>query len=220
MKTVLITGISRGIGEATARKFLDEGFKVLGTSTSGEAEINHDNLKVFKLDLSNPEEILHLSKMLETEEIKLDVLVNNAAILLDSYDSFPLKREALEQTLQVNLIGTIELTEKLIPQINSGGHIINISSGNGSMTEEQDTEKPAYHISKAAINMYTKTLSGHLKDSGITVSSLDPGWVKTDMGGVGAQRDPQDPAEEIYHLATTEGIPTGQFWHQNKIRPW
>ena len=216
MKKVLITGASRGIGKATAEKFLSEGWFVIGTSTSGKASLKHQNLKVYKLDLSNPKSIQEFIEKISKE--KIDVLINNAGIYLDS-DTFPLKRGVLQQTLDVNLIGPIELTENLIPFINSDGHIINMSSPMGSITEISGSDSPAYRISKLAINMYTRTLATELRGKGIIVSSMDPGWVKTDMGGKNAPRDPSEPAKEMFELATSKVEP-GYFWHKGKKRSW
>jgi NAD(P)-dependent dehydrogenase (short-subunit alcohol dehydrogenase family) len=144
--------------------------------------------------------------------------VNNAGIFLDS-DAFPLTRETMEKTLQVNLIGVIELTQLLLPQISPSGRIISLSSGLGSITGNPDDYKPAYRISKSAINMFTRSLAHALSGKGIAVASVDPGWVRTDMGGPSAPRDPSEPAEEIYRLAT-DPIESGFFWHRGRQREW
>jgi NAD(P)-dependent dehydrogenase (short-subunit alcohol dehydrogenase family) len=67
--------------------------------------------------------------------------------------------------------------------------------------------------------MYTRTLASRLKDRNITVSSFDPGWVKTDMGGKGALREPSEPAEELFELATSK-VESGYFWHQGRKKAW
>lgn len=218
MKTVLVTGASRGIGRAIAEKFLSEGWSVIGTSTSGKAVLKHQNLKVYKLDASDPQSVQKFVEEINNTNEKIDVLINNAGIYLDE-DIFPLKREILQQTLDVNLIGLIDLTEKLMPLVNDGGHIINMSSPMGSITELNGADAPAYRISKLAINMFTRTLADELRNRKITVSSLDPGWVKTDMGGSSAPRDPSEPAKEMFELATSK-VDSGYFWHKGKKRDW
>ena len=91
----------------------------------------------------------------------------------------------------------------------------------GSFSENMnDGYAPAYRISKAALNMYTHTRSKSLKEQNIILSSIDPGWVKTDMGGKEAQREPEEAAEDIYNLAIRDDIETGQFWRQGKKRSW
>ena len=120
----------------------------------------------------------------------------------------------------------MEFTNKLLPLMGQGSHIINIDSNYGAMsTPIDDNTSSAYRMSKAALNMYTRILAFHLKDKGIKVSSLDPGWVKTDMGyGVSSEtekpdRDPEQPAEEIYNLAVGN-VESGVFWRFGKVREW
>ncbi|OGK30424.1 hypothetical protein A3G67_01380 [Candidatus Roizmanbacteria bacterium RIFCSPLOWO2_12_FULL_40_12] len=218
MKTLVVTGASRGIGKAIAEKFLSESWYVIGTSTSGKASLKRDNFEIYKLDVSDPESIERFAKALARSKKKIDVLINNAGVYLDE-DTSPLNTKALRKTLEVNLIGLADLTERLLPHINNGAHIISMSSGAGSITDEPDAYKPAYQISKAAVNMFTRTLAEALKKRNITVSSVDPGWVRTDMGSSSAPRDPKEPAEEIFKMATSE-VNSGFFWHKNKKRAW
>lgn len=92
----------------------------------------------------------------------------------------------------------------------------------GSLTEnigDNELDYPAYRISKTALNMYTKTLASRLQKQEITVSSVHPGWVKTDMGGEDAPREPEEAANQIYKLATTPHE-TGLFWHDNDKFAW
>lgn len=216
MNTALITGVSRGIGKATAEKFLAEGWSVIGTSTTGKASIKNTKLKLYKLNLVEPKSIEQFAKRLKKE--KLDVLVNNAGIFLES-DKNEISVEGLRKTLEVNLIGLVDLTQKIFPQINDGGRIINISSALASLNDFGGHYAPAYQISKTALNMYTRTLASTTKKRNIIVASIDPGWVKTDMGGKGADREPSLPAKEIYDLATKK-IDSGFFWHKGKQRSW
>lgn len=218
MKTIVITGTSRGIGKATAQKFLDEGWHVIGTSTSGKSPLVSPNLDMFALDLADEKQILSFSAELEKRKGAIDVLINNAAIAI-SADTEHISIEVLRRTLEVNLIGLITLTETLIPLMLDRGHIINISSGLASLTEEMGTWSPAYSISKTAVNKYTKQLADVLRGRGITVSSFDPGWVRTDMGGMNAPRDPSEPAQELYELATTK-VDSGYFWKGHRKRAW
>jgi NAD(P)-dependent dehydrogenase (short-subunit alcohol dehydrogenase family) len=218
VKKVLITGVSRGIGKATAEKFLEEGWQVLGTSTSGQAPIKDGNLKLLKLELLDSRSIQSLFEEIDKAAERLDVLINNAGASYDRGAGF-ISIEILRKTLEVNLIGLIDLTQRLLPHINDGGHIINISSGSGSLTEFRGSWAPAYSISKASLNMYTRILAGQLRNRNITVSSLTPGWVRTDMGGPGAPRDPKEPAREIYDLANSK-VESGFFWSQGHKRDW
>jgi len=227
MKTALITGISKGIGKALAQRYLQEGWNVLGTSTTGAVDFADKNLKVFKLDLSSPESIKACAKAIASSGLKIDVLHNNAGVLLDDEET-RLIVDKLRLTLEVNLIGTIDFCERIIPIINKDGHIVNTSSQAGSLTREDDDSAthfphhyPAYKISKTALNMYTRTLSGRLmrEGTGIIVSSVHPGWVRTAIGGDEAPVSPEEAAEDLFKLATSRPE-TGQFWFKGNKYPW
>lgn len=226
MKTVLITGASRGIGKATAEKFLQEGWKVIGTSTSGRLSFEHENLQAMQLDLSDSESIKNAAeKILESGE-KIDVLVNNAGVALDIWDEGA-NMEKIRKTFEVNLFGLIDFTEKLLTSINEGGHIINVSSRYGSFGMPiDDNTTLGYRLSKASLNMYTRFLSFRLKEKNICVSSVHPGWVETDMGNASAaenekpDRKPEEAASDIFELATKKDLETGQFLYKGEKMEW
>jgi NAD(P)-dependent dehydrogenase (short-subunit alcohol dehydrogenase family) len=218
MKRVIITGVSRGIGKATAEKFLQEGWYVIGTSTSGTGDISNANLEMVSLDMSQAQSIQQFVSSLKQKGEKADALVNNAGVLINP-DNPVLDVNDLRKTLEVNLFGLIELTENLLPFISNGGHIVNLSSQLASLTDTSGSRSSAYKISKAAVNMYTRTLAIRLKNRNIRVSSLNPGWVKTDMGGANASRIPAAPASEIFELVTAN-VESGYFWYQGRKMNW
>jgi NAD(P)-dependent dehydrogenase (short-subunit alcohol dehydrogenase family) len=222
MKNILITGISKGIGKALAQKFLKKGFFVLGTSTTGQVDFTDENLSVYKLELSSQESISECSSEIINSGKKLDILINNAGALLDE-DETTVIVEKLRKTLEINLIGPIDHTERLLSIVNEGGHIINTSSSAGSLglpdyDSHEEGHYPSYKISKTAVNMYTKTLALRLKGK-ITVSSIHPGWVKTDMGGPEANMTTEEAAENIFKLAISHPE-SGQFWFNGEKMPW
>lgn len=220
MKNTIITGISRGIGKALAKRFLNEGFFVIGTSTSGSVDFQDKNLAVFQLDLSNQKSIKDCTNEIISLDKKIDILINNAGILVDKSED-KISINTLRKTLEINLIGTIDFTEKIIPIMNNGGHILNESSSAGSLSrnkEDDDYSYPSYRLSKTALNMYTRTLAIQLKNK-VTVSSFHPGWVKTDMGGMDADVTPEEAANHIYDLAVSK-VETGQFWFEGKKFEW
>jgi NAD(P)-dependent dehydrogenase (short-subunit alcohol dehydrogenase family) len=217
MKIVIITGISRGIGKAVAEKFISAGFRIIGLSASGNYPFQNKDLEVRKTDLSNPISIKRFIETVEKQKEKIDVLINNAGINIDKSSTISI--DILKKTMDVNLYGLILLTEQLIPWINKGGHIINLSSGLGSLSDATNSYSPSYRISKVAVNMYTRTLASRLRDKNITVSSIDPGWVKTDMGGNGAPRDPADAADDIFELANAK-VDSGYFWYHGAKKGW
>ncbi len=218
MKTVLITGVSRGIGKALAERFLQNGDFVIGTSTKGTSDWTNGNLTVLKLDLSKSESIEECAEQIIALGKKIDILINNAGIWSGAEDDPVLRIKDLRKTLEVNLFGTADFTDRVLPLVNDGGHIINISSRAGSLSYVHDAEYPDYKISKAALNMFTRMLAIRFKDK-ITVSSVHPGWVKTDMGGSDADMEPKEAAEHIFKLAYTP-VETGQFWFKGEKFPW
>lgn len=104
----------------------------------------------------------------------------------------------LKETFAINVFGTLELTEQCIPLLNSNAQIINISSGWGAFSSNDSASVPHYKMSKSCLNMYTLLLAERLPE--ITVSSFDPGWVKTDMGTNNAPKHPSQTAQELYEL--------------------
>lgn len=217
MRTVVITGTSRGIGLATAKKFLQGGYRVIGTSTSGDSPIKDSNFTSGRLDLTSDSSIKKFVEKVKELTTNVDVLINNAGILLDD-DEEEVDIGKLEGTLKVNLLGPIKVTQTLLPLINSGGQIINISSMMGSLAQAS-SDSPAYRISKTALNMFTRVLAARLKEKDITVSSVHPGWVRTDMGGEEAPKKPEAAAEDIFKLATNPHE-TGLFWSEGEAYPW
>ncbi len=223
MANILITGAGKGIGRALARKFAAEGHTVFGTYLSGNGGGIEGCAAAFRLDLSSPESIASCAAELAKLGKKIHILVNNAGVLLDEEETH-LVPEKLRKTLEVNTIGTADFTERMVPFIGKGGHIVNVSSTAGSLELADDSAShypghyPAYKISKAALNMYARTLAGRLTGR-ITVSSVHPGWVRTDMGGPEASMSPEEAAEGIYALAVGEPE-TGGFWFKGERIPW
>jgi NAD(P)-dependent dehydrogenase (short-subunit alcohol dehydrogenase family) len=218
MKTVLITGTNRGIGLATTKKFLKEGYFVIATTRSGKHEVKDDNLAVYELDLTDPKSIESFTKQVCNKHKGIDILINNAAVSLDSSD-YKIDLGILKETLEVNLFGQISLTQNLLDCITKGGHIINVSSIMGSLNNTTEGHAPAYRISKTALNMFTRVLAPRVAKKNITVSSIHPGWVKTRMGGRGAPREPEEAADDIFDLAISN-VETGQFWFKGKSMEW
>ncbi len=222
MNTVLITGVDKGIGRALMSKFLAEGHFVIGTFYADRPE-PHERLKDFALDLGKPESIASCTAVIMSLGKSIDILVNNAGILADEEET-NVVIEKLRKTLEVNLLGTIDFTSRLLPLMHAGGHIVNVSSTAGSLELVGKASHfmghyPAYKISKAALNMYTRTLALELNDRGIIVSSVHPGWVKTDIGGQEADLTPESAADAMYELSVSRPE-SGGFWFAGKRLPW
>jgi Dehydrogenases with different specificities (related to short-chain alcohol dehydrogenases) len=223
MQTVLITGATKGIGKALAQKFLREGYRVFATSMEA-LDYAHEDLKVFPLDLRSPESIAACASEIEQTRMPVDILINNAGVLLDE-DETMLVPERLRATLEVNLIGTAAFTEAILPFVSAQGSIVMISSTAGSLalvdhpSSHYPRHYPAYKISKAALNMYMRTLALRLGDTGITVFSVHPGWVRTDMGGEEADLAPEEAAEGLYETIISRPQ-TGGFYFKKERLPW
>ena len=225
MKTVVITGASRGIGHATAQHFLSKGWRVIGTYNATQIRLESPNMVAVQLDLSSVESIERACAEICTLAPTIDVLINNAAIILDAASS-KINREVIEKTFAVDVLGPVSVTNELLPALHSGSRIINVDSSYGAFSVPIDEKSSAgYRIAKAGLNMLTRVLAYNLEDAGIIVSSFDPGWVKTDMGLDGVigvekpDREPEQPAEELYTLAT-EVTDTGKFWRFGQVLEW
>ncbi|MEQ8926314.1 MAG: SDR family NAD(P)-dependent oxidoreductase, partial [Fulvivirga sp.] len=129
--------------------------------------------------------------------------------------------DTVRRTMQINLYGPMDLSKTLLNLLKGSaeGRIINISSGLGAMNEMAGGH-PSYRLSKVGLNAFTKILSSDLSDTNIKVNSMCPGWVKTDMGGKGAQRSVEQGADTAVWLATAEDIPNGKFLRDRKVIEW
>lgn len=212
---VVITGASRGLGKAIAEYYLKKDFYVLGTSVSGKTSFTNTNMHWYPLNLTDEQSIYQFSKQVDS----IDLIINNAGVLLESWTNPLINLSQLRKTLEVNTIGTISVTEKLLPNLNPNGKIAFISSNWGSFSDSNfDAMQPLYKISKAALNMYSRLLAERLKSINY-VYTFDPGWVKTDMGGDNATLTPNEAAKMICQVIDKEKD-SGRFWHNGKTRQW
>jgi len=223
MKTALITGVGKGIGDALKERFLSEGYFVVGTYNSEKPNEEKDFVSL-KLDLSKKESVANCAKEIGKLGKKIDILINNAGVMLDDGEAI-LSPDKLRQTLEVNLIGTADFTEKILPSLSKDARIVFVSSEAGSITltekgiSHEPGHYPAYKISKAALNMYMATLAGRTMKDGLIVSAVHPGWVRTAIGGDEAPITPEEAAGDIFKLAISKPA-TGGFWFKGKREPW
>lgn len=184
MKTILVTGGSRGIGRAIVEKFAKEGYNVvLNYNKSEYAALDiakqYKNVEIFKANVSNPKDVEAMVNFAEEKFKKIDVLVNNAGISSSSLLQ-DLSLEEWNNLFEVNVTGTFLVTKNVLPNMisNKSGKIINISSVWGLVGASMEV---AYSASKAAIIGFTKALAKEVGPSGITVNAIAPGIVMTDM---------------------------------------
>lgn len=217
----LVTGASRGLGREVARRLVAEGYTVLAGVRNAAGMKPLPGVEVLPLDVSDPASITAAAASIRARHGRLEVLVNNAGILLDRMgDALALDAELLQRTLQTNTLGPLLLSQALAPIMPKGGRIVNVSSGGGQLSTPA-TWAPAYCISKTALNAVTVQLSEALKPRGIAVNAVCPGWVRTDLGGPEAPRSLQEGADSILWLVlrADPGL-TGGFWRDGERIPW
>ncbi len=222
-KIAVITGASKGIGLALAKKMLNNGYIVVGTSRNGEIDaMEHENLYPMALDVKKENSIQEFTESVTKQFKEINILIDNAGIGPDLGTNYP-ESNTFEDTFKVNVNGTVFLTESLIPMIKKDGKIVIISSKMGSIAETDGFDSVAYKMSKSALNMYTKILSNRLMGK-IFVAAIDPGWVKTEIRPsnlINAPLTPKVSADNIYKFITSN-FKSGSYWDtvNNKLHHW
>jgi NAD(P)-dependent dehydrogenase (short-subunit alcohol dehydrogenase family) len=223
----LVTGANRGIGLEVCRQLAALGYAlVLGSRdlAKGEAAARDISGEVHprQLDVADPESIERLRASVETDFGRLDVLVNNAAILYDTFQhAVDADLSVVHEALETNLFGAWRMCEAFIPLIRKSRHgrIVNVSSESGSLAS-MGGGTPAYSVSKVALNGLTRMLAAELEGTGILVNSVCPGWVATDMGGAGGRPVPEGAASVVWAATLPDGGPTGGFFRDGEPLPW
>lgn len=228
----VVTGGNRGIGRAIVTAFVRAGAQVTLVSRQREAgervaaELMRDGLhvEVGVADVTDPSSVAALAHEVVRRHGHVDIIVNNAGILLDEDTqghASALSLDVLQKTLAVNLYGPVVMSTSFAPHLARGGRIIMVSSGAGQLEGESSGWAPAYSISKTALNAYTQSLAADLRDRDIMVDTFNPGWVRTDMGGSSATRSPEEAAATALFLATrAPSKQTGLFWEDRKPTAW
>ena len=220
MKHVVITGANRGIGLELARLYQTKGWRVTGVCRTSSPELEQAAAQVVEdIDVTSEEAVRKLAVALQDQTI--DLLVNNAGVLQDEtlgsidYDSIRLQME-------VNALAPLRVTEALLPNLPSGGKIANITSRMGSIGDNDSGGRYGYRASKAAFNAIGRSLAIDLKDRGIAVAQLHPGFVQTRMVNFGGIISPQESAAGLAARIEELNLEnTGSFWHSNgEELPW
>jgi NAD(P)-dependent dehydrogenase (short-subunit alcohol dehydrogenase family) len=227
---VLITGSNKGIGLQIAKDLGRKNWKVCISGRNAEklehalGELRKEGLDVEMLvmDVSSLESIRAAAIEFRKKNILLDVLINNAGILLrEDINLLTNPPELIHTTIQTNAYGALYVTREFLPYLKRPGRIINMSSEGGSMTDEVGGWSPAYCVSKTLLNSITRQLAYEMKSENIAVNAVCPGWTKTDMGGRNAPRDITKGAETPAWLASEASAKyTGMFFRDKKEIPW
>ena len=233
-KIALVTGANKGLGFETCLQLAQLGLTVIlsardlikGQVSAKKLADRGLDVLFYQLDVSNQSNISMIAHQIEQQFGRLDILVNNAAILYDTWQrAINADLEIVNKAFTTNLFGPWRLSQLCIPIMkrNKYGRIVNVSSGAGSLhyMGSGTGTPPAYSVSKAALNAFTRILAAELPaGTGILVNSVDPGWVATDMGGRGG-RPVEEGAKGIVWAATLpDNGPTGGFFFDGKPSPW
>jgi NAD(P)-dependent dehydrogenase (short-subunit alcohol dehydrogenase family) len=227
MAVVLITGANRGIGLALVKAYAARRDKVFATIRATSDRTDLDELvkaapkwiDVIEMDVADPAEIARVRRRLEAEPI--DVLINNAGIGgPDRQTATDMDFDGLIETLNVNTIAPLRVATAFLPNVKAAkGKIITLSSQMGQV-QSASSDSLAYRVSKAAVNKLMRGLATELKPQGIPILIVHPGWVKTDMGGDGAQLTADQSAVLLQKLIDKLDIAsTGKFlaWNGKEL---
>jgi NAD(P)-dependent dehydrogenase (short-subunit alcohol dehydrogenase family) len=195
--------------------------KLKGEKALTELPGKPSNVKFIQMDTADESSIDHAARQVENEYPRLDVLINNAAILHDKSNTLNVPKRVLQEHLETNFFGPLLTSRYFLPLLkkSSEGRIINFSTSMASL-HAAGGGYAAYRLSKIALNGLTAVMAADLAGSGISVNCLDPGWVRTDMGGAGANRSVRQGADTAIWLATASRVPTGKFFRDRKEITW
>jgi len=227
MAVILVTGANRGIGLALVKAYASRRDKVFACvrHTSDRAELDEfaatakNWVEVIEMDVADPRDIAKVKRRLEAEPI--DVLINNAGVSgPDRQTAVDMDFDGLAETLNINSIAPLRIADAFLPNVKAAkGKIITLSSQMGQM-QSASYDSLAYRVSKAAVNKLMRGLATELKPEGIPVLIVHPGWVKTDMGGEGAQLTPEESAAGMQKLIDKLDLAsTGKFltWNGKEL---
>ena len=234
-RTALVSGANRGIGFEIVRQLARLGvLAVIGSrdpkdGLAAAEKLQSEGLDVPVVALDVDREGSAAEAVAEVKRLygRLDVLVNNVAVLIDSPGGFKaslfdLTGDIARQTFETNLLGPLRLIQAAAPLMREQGYgrIVNVSSSAGQLAE-MGRGYPAYRMSKTALNALTRIAAAELSEGNIKVNAMCPGWVRTEMGGANADRSPEQGADTAVWLATLpdEG-PTGGFFRDRKPIAW
>jgi NAD(P)-dependent dehydrogenase (short-subunit alcohol dehydrogenase family) len=221
MESVLITGANRGIGYALAKALVATDFRVFAGCRNTENTVSlqklgaahGDLLEVLPLDVSSDESVATAAHALEG---RVDVIVNNAGVMPERGDEkiTSIDFDHFRDAFEINVLGCARVIRSFLPHLRRSNRprILNLSSGLGSISERDNFSYYAYAVSKAALNMLTRSLAFELAPEGITIVAISPGWVRTDMGGDDANISAEESANAL--VEAIQGIGpnlNGQF---------
>jgi NAD(P)-dependent dehydrogenase (short-subunit alcohol dehydrogenase family) len=220
MKHVVVTGANRGIGLELARHYQSEGWRVTGVCRETSPDLDGiATIVIDGIDVTSKESIDRLVAALEGQTI--DLLINNAGILLDETLG-SIDFDTLRLQMEVNAFAPLRISEALLSNFQAGSKIANITSRMGSIADNDSGGRYGYRASKAAFNALGRSMAIDLKERGIAVAQLHPGYVKTRMVNFGGLISPQEAvAGLVKRIDDLNLANSGSFWHSNgEELPW
>ena len=234
-RIALVSGANRGIGLEIVRQLARMGVAVVlgarevAKGHTAAQKLTGEGLQVTTVALDVDDETSPARAVADVKKVfgRCDILINNAAILIDgpggfNASLFDLTAGTARQTFETNVLGPMRLIQAVTPLMreNGYGRIVNLSSGAGQLCD-MGNGFPAYRMSKAALNALTRIAATELAGDNIKVNAVCPGWVRTDMGGPNADRPVEKGAETPVWLATlSDDGPTGGFFRDKTPIPW
>jgi NAD(P)-dependent dehydrogenase (short-subunit alcohol dehydrogenase family) len=226
-RVVVVTGGNRGLGLGVARICAGRGDTVLLGSrdpAAGERAARGlpGRVHAVQLDVTDPDGLASLARDVAAAEGRVDVLVNNAAVHYDTWQtSVDVDLGVVREALETNLLGAWQATLAFLPLLRRSAHprVVMVSSEGGSLASMRGGT-PAYSVSKAALNALTRTLAGDLARDRVLVNAVCPGRVATDMGGPGGRPVAEGAASIMFAVDLPDGGPTGTFTRDGRPVPW
>jgi len=238
-RVALVSGANRGLGFAISQGLAELEITVIlgarnakkGTQACSRLKRRGLDVHFEVLDVASTKSIQTAVKHIQSRFGRLDILINNAGVMIDSEESvLNVSWHTIQKTLQTNVMGPLRLCKGCIPLMKAGGYgrIVNLASSLGSLTEMADPDSPAamvhtpaYRLSKTALNCITILIAQEVREDNILVNSACPGWVRTDLGGAEAPLLPQQGADTPIWLAMLpDGGPRGGFFREREPIPW
>jgi NAD(P)-dependent dehydrogenase (short-subunit alcohol dehydrogenase family) len=218
MPTILITGANRGIGLEFGRQYAKDGWDVIATARQSSDELDALGVSVESLDLGDPDAVAAFPAKIDR---RLDLFIANAGTNQPMNTEGPENGRKWQAMMMVNAIAPFQLAQALLPRMADGGKIVAISSGMGSIGDNGGGWIP-YRTSKAALNMAWSCLAIEAKPQGVACVLFSPGWVKTRMGGAGAEITSEQSVRDMRALIARLTIDdTGKFMRRNGSElPW
>jgi NAD(P)-dependent dehydrogenase (short-subunit alcohol dehydrogenase family) len=228
MKNIFITGGSRGIGKGLVEQFSKNHKVIFTVRDKNQARLivdsfEHNNADYVIMDVGENESVQNGVKNLKSKISSVDILINNAGILIPGLkhkiNAIDTDIDTIMETFNINTVGVLRVCKAITPFMQPNSRIINISSGMGQL-EGMGTGSLAYRLSKTALNAMTIVLSQELMVKKIKVNAICPGWVQTDMGGHDAALTVKESVESIKKFALDGNFPSGKFLRHGEVLPW